>query len=272
MMFVHYANDTLLIGDVAEPLSEFLLDEPAYALPAQALWRVYVPGEKHLLGYGWTQRDEAMPWEEGDAYLAREATYAASYALRHVDTSPNVPGFEAALILAFGGDYLAFNSLYAGWPLFKDALESADWAVADLLLSDSYLTYEIDTPTYTRIVALAQQYYLPMSLQGRPSILPLNMLDVIRYIQMALPAVDAALVGLSEAADLIVVLPISATDSMALDAADSATPLTVLASTDDATIDATETAGTVPTLLLSAENEVSAIGGDDSATPTLVIT
>ena len=31
-MFVHYANDTLLIGDVEEPLSEFLLDEPASAL------------------------------------------------------------------------------------------------------------------------------------------------------------------------------------------------------------------------------------------------
>lgn len=271
-MFVHYANDTMLIGDVQEPLSEFLLDEPTYELPAQAIWRIYVPGEKHLLGYGWTQRDEAMPWEEGDAYLAREATYAASYASRHIDTSPNVQGFEVALVDVFGGDYLAINSLYSGWPLFKNALEAEQWMVADLLLSDAYVNYEIDTATYTAIVTTARAFYIPMSLQGRPSILPLNLTDVVAMIQAGITAIDSLSMGLTETADTIVVLPVTVSDIALVDLSETlAVPTSVLGATEELVIDTVDAVDLVPTLYPSTENEIVPVGVDD-ATPTLVIT
>jgi len=177
-MFTHDAKDIITIGSFTTTLDDFLLLEPSYRLPDGAFWQFYVPGVKHLIGYGLYQRDDGTTWTDGDVYLANEAEYSTM----QPDTAPNVVGFEADLVAAFGGDYLAINSLYSGWPLFKDAIESFQWTVADLLLTDSYVRYEITTDTYTAIVAAARANYIPMALQGRPGLMPLNILDVVRAI------------------------------------------------------------------------------------------
>lgn len=232
-MFTHDTNNKITVGTFTANLADFMLLEPAYQLPTGAIWQFYVPGVKHFVGYGLYQRDEGPTWTDGDAYLAHETEYATL----HPDTSPNVAGFEIALVAAFGGDYLAINSLYSGWPLFRDTLEGGQWATADLLLTNAYVNYEIDTATYTAIVAAARANYIPMALQGRPGLMPLTLIDMAYPPVAIIPGPsqsDALAVGATEVASYLV--PLSSSDSATVDCTDAAAlvaPLSVLA--DDTT-------------------------------------
>ena len=176
-MFTHTDKDVIAIGAYQATLDNFLLLEPSYRLPDGALWQFYVAGDKHLIGYGLYQRDEGTSWTDGDTYLALESYYSSI----QPDTTPNVAGFLADLVTIFG-DYVTLNSMYSGWPLFQQTLLEENWTAADDLLTDSYVNYQITTETYTAIVTSAQAHYLPMRLQGRPGLMPLNMLDVVRAI------------------------------------------------------------------------------------------
>lgn len=210
-MFTHDAKDLITVGAFTATLDDFLLLEPSYRLPDGAIWQFYSPGIKHLIGYGLYQRDGGTTWSDGDVYLSNETEYATM----QPDTSPDVAGFEADLVAAFGGDYQAINGLYSGWPLFKDAIESAQWSVADLLLTDSYVHYEITTDTYTAIIAAARANYIPMALQGRPGLMPLNITDYAYPPVIIIPGpnqADSLTVVASEIASYLVPLP-SATDS-----------------------------------------------------------
>lgn len=247
-MFMHSDKDKITIGAFTATLDNFLLLEPSYHLPRGAIWQLYVPGNKHLVGYGLFQRDEGPVWADGDAYLANETAYATM----QPDTSPDVAGFEAALVAAFGGDFVAINNLYSGWPLFRDMLEGAQWSVADLLLSTAYANGEISTATYTAIVSLAQQFYIPMALQGRPGIMPLNLLDTASVV-ILLPGgnqADSLAVGLSEG-DGQVIVPIPVTP-------------------DAAAVQVSEVAQVESPVLVGANDDVT--GDTTESTPTLVMT
>jgi len=228
-MFTHDINNVITIGSFTATLDDFLLLEPSYRLPDGAFWQFYVPGVKHLIGYGLYQRDDGPTWEDGDVYLSNETEYAAM----QPDTTPNVPGFEADLVAAFGGDYLAINSLYSGWPLFKDTLEAQQWSVADLLLTNAYVDGEINTATYTAIVAAARANYIPMALQGRPGVLPLNILDIAYPPVIIIPGpaqADSLTISASESASYLVPVP-TTTDSMAIQATEIAAlvlPISIL--------------------------------------------
>ena len=238
-MFTHDAKDVITVGAFTASLDDFLILEPSYHLPDGALWQFYVPGVKHLVGYGLFQRDEGTLWTDGDVYLTQETYYSTV----QPDTTPNVSGFEAALVAAFGGDYLAINSLYSGWPLFKDALESFQWSLADLLLTDSYVRYEITTETYTAIVSAARANYIPMSLQGRPGLMPLNILDVITSVIVLdlQNKTDSLAVSASDLASYLVPVP-TVSDDSTMDCTEVSTlvlPITVK-SGDSARVTATE--------------------------------
>ena len=228
-MFTHDAKDVITIGSFTASLDNFLLLEPSYRLPDGAFWQFYVPGVKHLIGYGLYQRDDGSTWTDGDVYLANEAAYATM----QPDTDPDVPEFEADLVAAFGGDYLAINSLYSGWPLFKDTLEAGQWATADLLLTNAYVNAEITTEIYTAIIAAARANYIPMALQGRPGLMPLNILDVAYPPVIIIPGPaqsDTLALGSSDLASYLVPVP-STADSSAVQATDAAaliSPITIL--------------------------------------------
>ncbi len=158
-MFIHDANNKITVGQFSASLADFLVLEPTYRLPQPAIWQFYVPGVKHLVGDGFRQRSLALPWIEGDGYLANES----SYTVRHPNLDPDVHGFEAALIQAFAGDFLAINTLYAAWPLFKDALESAQWPLADLILTTVYQRQGISTGIYVAIATAARANHIPIA-------------------------------------------------------------------------------------------------------------
>lgn len=245
-MFTHDIKDQITVGTFTATLDDFLLLEPSYRLPDGALWQFYVPGSKHLIGYGLYQRDDGPTWVDGDVFLANEAAYATA----QPDTSPNVLGFETALIVAFGGDYLAINSLYSGWPLFKDALETAQWALADLLLTNAYVKYEITTAIYTAIITAARANYIPMSLQGRPGLMPLHLVDEARVLAQPTNVTDALAIGLSEAAPYaIIISPIQSNDSILIGASEAVqTVSSTVSQTDDTTTHASDPA---PSLVMT---------------------
>ena len=82
-MFKHHPDGHIKIGNFEYPLSEFMLDEPAYTLPSGAIGRRYTPGSAHILFDSSNQWGGPLPWPEGDTYLAKEVAYKAAYAVRH---------------------------------------------------------------------------------------------------------------------------------------------------------------------------------------------
>jgi hypothetical protein len=76
-MFRHHPDGIIYIGDLALSLADFLLDEPAYALPAGMIARDYVTGVKHTLSDGSSQHAGPLPWSAGAGYLARIEVYRA---------------------------------------------------------------------------------------------------------------------------------------------------------------------------------------------------
>jgi len=197
-MFIHTDKNVITVGAYQATLDDFLLLEPSYRLPDGALFQLYVPGDKHLVNYGIYQRDEGASWTDGDAYLALESYYGSI----QPDTTPDVQGFLDDLVAIFG-DYITLNSMYAGWPLFQQTLLEENWTAADDLLTDSYVNYQITTETYTAIVISAQAHYLPMRLQGRPGLMPINILDVITLVAVVMPnspQTDTNVVGATDTA------------------------------------------------------------------------
>lgn len=81
-MFRHHPDGHITIGALTYDLVEFLIDEPAYVLPAGMIMREYVPGSHHRLFDGVSQFPGPMPWTQGDAYIAKEAVYTASHQAR----------------------------------------------------------------------------------------------------------------------------------------------------------------------------------------------
>lgn len=81
-MFRHHPDGWITLNGFIYPLSEFLIDEPAYALPAGMIAREYVPGQYHRVFDGQSQFDGGYPWPDGDLYLSRVAQYRAAYTAR----------------------------------------------------------------------------------------------------------------------------------------------------------------------------------------------
>lgn len=76
-MFRHHPDGIIFIGDLAISLTQFLLDEPAYALPDGMIGRDYIPGVKHILSDGVSQHAGPKPWPAGEGYLKRIEVYRA---------------------------------------------------------------------------------------------------------------------------------------------------------------------------------------------------
>lgn len=75
-MFRHHPDGHIHINGFVLPLSEFLLEEPNYALPEGATGREYDPvSGTHFLFDGRNQWEGPVPWTEGDNYLALENMY-----------------------------------------------------------------------------------------------------------------------------------------------------------------------------------------------------
>jgi hypothetical protein len=176
-MFTHDIRNRITVGSFQASLDEFLLLEPSYHLPDGALWQFYVPGVKHLVGYGLKQRREPLPWTDGDTYIAREAEYDTA----RPDPRPNVKKFTRDLIIAFGGNYLAINALYAQWPLFKEALEAEQWPLVELVIQQAYATHAIDANIYSAILVAAKAYNLPIQLKGNPRNIPLASGEIMMF-------------------------------------------------------------------------------------------
>lgn len=89
MIFHHTPDGLIVVDGFSYPLNNFLLDEPAYALPAGMTGRLYIQGQVHFLydALSATTRcvdrnPRPLPWLEGDAYLAKRAIYEAANAAR----------------------------------------------------------------------------------------------------------------------------------------------------------------------------------------------
>lgn len=80
--FFHHPDGIITIADFSYPLSQFLIDEPAYSLPPGMIGRDYVQGEYHRLTNGRSQFGGPMPWDDGDRYIANAETYRAAYEAR----------------------------------------------------------------------------------------------------------------------------------------------------------------------------------------------
>ena len=79
--FRHHPDGTIYIDDVGIPLSEFLIEEPAYALPNQrAIGRNY-DGVKDT-AYSKNQEFDGKSEAELDGYIAKLATYQTNIAER----------------------------------------------------------------------------------------------------------------------------------------------------------------------------------------------
>ena len=81
-MFTHHPDGHIKIGSFTYSLREFLLDEPAYSLPAGTIGRRYIPDQEHVLYDGKKEYRQPIPWPDGDAYLAKEAEYRTAHAAR----------------------------------------------------------------------------------------------------------------------------------------------------------------------------------------------
>ena len=81
-MFRHHPDGLVYIGALVLPLADFLIEEPAYTLPARMISREYLPGVKHTLYDGVSQFAGPLPWADGDRYLANELNYKTAYLFR----------------------------------------------------------------------------------------------------------------------------------------------------------------------------------------------
>ena len=267
-MFIHDAQDRITVGAYHATLDDFLLIEPSYRLPDGALFQLYVPGDKHLVNYGIYQRDEGASWTDGDAYLALESYYSTI----QPDTTPDVHGFLDALVAIFG-DYITLNSMYAGWPLFQQTLLEENWSAADDLLTDSYVNYQITTETYTAIVASAQAHYLPMRLQGRPGLMPINILDVITLVAVVMPnspQTDTNAIGATDTAEVNLYGMTLYDETAALGATDTVNnvmPLEPVTPTDDLAYAASDA---TPTILYGTRTSDSVEIPATEGTPVIV--
>jgi hypothetical protein len=95
-MFLHHPDGFIAIGELHYPLTEFLIDEPAYALPEGLIGRFYEPGVQHWLTDGSMQHAGPLPWAEGDNYLAKEAGYRAAFEARHAPAAPSLEERKAS--------------------------------------------------------------------------------------------------------------------------------------------------------------------------------
>lgn len=267
-MFIHDAQDRITVGAYHANLDDFLLLEPSYRLPDGGLWQLYVPGQKHLVSYGLYQRNEGTVWTDGDYYLSQETYYGTI----QPDTTPDVPGFLDDLVMIFG-DYVTLNSLYAGWPLFQQTLLEENWTAADDLLTDSYINYEITTEIYTAIVASAQAHYLPMRLQGRPGLMPLNLLDVITLVAVVTPnspQADTNVIGTTDTAEVNLYGMTLYDETAAIAASDvvnNVLPLEPVTPTDDLAYAASDAA---PTILYGTHTADTAAITATEGTPVIV--
>lgn len=82
-IFHHHPDGIITIGDLTYALSQFLLDEPGYKLPAGMIGRFYNSDTgQHYLTDGLNQYGALSPWPDGEHYLANEAAYQAAYQAR----------------------------------------------------------------------------------------------------------------------------------------------------------------------------------------------
>jgi len=79
--FRHTPDDTIIINETLfMPLSFFVTQEPAYTLASPYTWRDYEQTVKHFYGTSTTQTGAAIPYTDGDGYIANIAAYTAAYA------------------------------------------------------------------------------------------------------------------------------------------------------------------------------------------------
>lgn len=104
-------------------------------------------------------RPEATAEERAAAQAIADA-----FDFNAASTQPDVAGFKVALIGIFSGDFLAINSLYAAYPLFKDMLDSQTWAVVTLILTDAKEKAVINQGIYDGIKAALPTFHIPVDL------------------------------------------------------------------------------------------------------------
>lgn len=95
-LFQHHPDGRIHIEDdggrFTYSLAEFLIDEPAYALPPGAAGRIYIQGARHALTDGRKQWKGPEPWADGDRFIANKNVYKAAYEARNpLPTPPPAP-------------------------------------------------------------------------------------------------------------------------------------------------------------------------------------
>lgn len=73
--FRHHPDGWIYIDEKQIPLSLFLEQEPGYILPEPFIGREYVQGKAHFLYTKEAQKGGEFPWNLGDLYISRKASY-----------------------------------------------------------------------------------------------------------------------------------------------------------------------------------------------------
>jgi len=115
--FRHTADDYIVINEtLIMPLSFFVTQEPAYALASPYTWRDYEQTVKHFFGTSTTQTGSAIPYTDGDTYIANIATYTAAYAtfLATPTTLTAAKDQQKAAVRSYAATLLMGNVVYDG--------------------------------------------------------------------------------------------------------------------------------------------------------------
>ena len=79
--FRHTRDDNIVINDtLIVPLSWFVTEEAAYALPVGYVGRHYTQTIEDVQQTATTEIRNTLPWADGDTYISNVATYTANYA------------------------------------------------------------------------------------------------------------------------------------------------------------------------------------------------
>jgi len=174
-MFKHHPDGLIYIGALVYPLTEFLLDEPAYSLPLEPpaiIGREYIPGKQHALFTSDTQLGGVMPWHDGDRYIANEAKYFSNYTQRrkvkndkNAEAAPNAPSFLAAVRTnVFANDITRINTAWKLQPMWYPAVKDQDWELVEKVTKAARTANDITQTEYDGIKVAAAAHHIPVTL------------------------------------------------------------------------------------------------------------
>lgn len=147
-IFLHHPDGWVKIDDFQYSLSQFQIDEPAYALPPGMTGQYYDSASgQHYLSDGLNQYGALTPWADGEHYLANKANYQSAYQAR-INAPVTLDDYKKAQSVKI--QQACQNQIYAGFT--SSALGSA-------------YTYPAKAQDQTNLNGCVTQSYYP----GNPS-------------------------------------------------------------------------------------------------------